>query len=578
MSAPLGLGAMTPCRGRLAPWRLLALGACFASLRCCAQPSSSSSDATALVHSAAAGAAYMTTCMGQYTANPLTPQCTGSYADLQQLVMLLLEDPLLATPADLGTLQSLCTATGYSSCVNQLNAELNAYLKRVEQPTSTACDVALGPNAGALVQLLTDFLCLQNARGESCAQVVSLAAKDLGLTSLLTGRTPFVAKDVFTPSTCAVLNASSCCGAAALEVLYAVAQMTCHQTAANAAQLLASECVGMPPPCGAFNVPPYVSVTDCRGVSFPKDCATPGGSCPDSPCQVLCAIATNEPPVESGPESQAAQVAQVANHTTGLNTIQAAAYLTTCLELGAGKPLSPSCASTYADMMALLPQALGSTPALPFGADNAAALTQLCTPPARGQESCLQQQLGLFITWTTGLPQPSSTVCDYVLGPNVPGVGIYATYFTCLSNAQGQLCLPTVASALAAAGLGGVLNGTQSLDMAALDPSTLCPALGSTGCCAGAAVQVLSTWFAMTCQSAAAAALTAVLAQCDGVPAACPDFQLPAITPPAQCPDSITGPPLDCSFAPGQCPATPCEVLCGYANARAALPQTTAAA
>ena len=567
---------MNPVRGRLAcAWRLLALAACAAPL-CSGQPSSSSSDATALVHSAAAGAAYMTTCLGQYTANPLTPQCTGSYADLQQLVLLLLQDPLLATPADLGVLQSLCTATGYSSCVNQLNAQLDAYLKRIAQPTTSACDVALGPNAGPLVQLLTDFLCLQNARGESCAQMVALAAKDLGLTSLLTGRTPFVAKDVFTPSTCAVLNASSCCGAASLEVFYAVAQMTCHQTAADAAQLLASQCSGMPPPCGAFNVPPYVSVSDCRGVSFPKECATPSGSCPDSPCQVLCAIATNEPPVESGPVSQAAQVAQVANQTTGLDTIQAAAYLTTCLELGAGRALSPNCASTYADMMALLPQALGSSPAVPFGADNAAALTQLCTPPGRGQLSCLQQQLGLFIAWTTGLPQPSSTVCDYVLGPNVPGVGIYATYFTCLANAQGQLCLPTVASALAAAGLGGVLNGTQSLNVASLDPSALCPALGSTGCCAGAAVEVLKAWFTMTCQTSAVAALTAVLAECDGVPAACPDFELPAITPPAQCPDSITGPPLDCSFSPGQCPATPCEVLCGYANARAALPAGTA--
>jgi len=456
--------------------------------------------------------------------------------------------------------------------VNQLNAQLNAYLKRIEQPTTSACDRALGPNAAALVQLLTDFLCLQNARGESCAQVVSLAAKDLGLTAMLTGRSPFDAKTVFTPTTCAVLNASSCCGAAALEVLYAVAQMTCHETGANAAQLLAKECAGMPPPCGAFNVPSYSAVSDCRGVSFPTSCDTPAGSCPDSPCEVLCAMATNEPPVESKPQSSAAQVAQVANATSGLNDVQAAAYLTTCLELGAGKALTPNCASTAADVFALLPQALGSTPSDPFSPEDAAALTQLCTPPARGQMSCMQQQLSLFIQWTTSLPQPSDTVCDYVLGPNVPAVGIYATYFMCLANTQGQLCLPTVAAALAGAGLGGMLNGSQSLDVTALDSSTLCPALGSTGCCAGAAVVVLNAWFAMTCQSGAITALASVLSQCDGVPAACSNFELPPITPPAECPDTITGPPLECSFSAGQCPATPCEVLCAYGNIKARLP------
>jgi hypothetical protein len=75
------------------------------------QSDSSSSGATGLVHSAAAGAAYVTTCLGQYTANPLTPQCVGSYADLQQLVVLLLQQPLLATPGDLAVLQNLCTAT-----------------------------------------------------------------------------------------------------------------------------------------------------------------------------------------------------------------------------------------------------------------------------------------------------------------------------------------------------------------------------------------------------------------------------------------------------------------------------------
>ena len=526
------------------------------------------------------GARYASTCVlgltpnptPQYTANPLTPQCIGSYADLQQIVLLMLEQPTLVTPNDLAVLRGLCSATGYSSCINQLNTQVDAFLKRISAPSASACDAALAPNAASLVQLLTDFLCLQNNRGEQCFQVVATAAKDLGLTAMLTGREAFNAKTISSPSTCAALNASTCCGAALLEMLYAVAQMTCHQEGANAAQMLSSSCSGMPAPCGSFTVPSYEAVSSCRGVSMPKTCDTPPDSCPDSPCQLLCAIATNEPPAEPKAASTAAQVAQVANESSALSSVSAAAYLTTCLELGAGKPLEPQCATVYEDLWSLIPQALVNPAADPSGPEDAAVLTQLCTPPKRGQMSCMQQQLSLFIAWISAMPQPSSTVCDYVLGPNVDTLGIYATYFACLSNEDGQMCLPAVGAALNTAGLGAVLAGKAPLDVAAIDASSFCPALGSTGCCAGAFVEVVQGIFAMTCQTEQAAALSTLLGQCDGLPATCSDFQLPEVTPAASCPDSITGPPVTCSIAPNQCPSTPCEALCAYTNLQRGAP------
>jgi hypothetical protein len=613
-------------RRAAAPLLLAALLALAAPWRAAADTSSDQSSDnnqaydSAPVHSAAAGAAYVTGCMAQvratcaaaasatparaacaapgfgaltatpaltplraprraqYTAQPLTPQCVGSYADLQQLVLMLLTQPQLLGAADLSVLQGFCQQTSYSTCLNQLNSQVVAFLQHAAAPTKTACDVALGPNVPALLQLLSNFLCLVSGRGESCPQVLAIALQDLGLLDMATGRAPFVAKDVFQPTTCAVLNASGCCGAAFLEVAYAASQMACHSEQASAAQMLASQCTGIVPPCPAFAVPAYESVADCRGAELPKTCSTPEGSCPDSPCELLCAIVTNEPPSEPAALSAAAQIAVVANSTRDVSPVAAATYLTTCLEIGAGQPLPPQCATTYADLETLIPLALNAPSTNIFGAGDAAILSGLCAEGSDGQMSCMQLQLEALLAWVGAMPQPASTVCDAVLGPNVPGLAIYATYFACLSNAEEQMCLPAIGGALAAAGLGPTLRSGAPLNIADVDPSTFCPALGATGCCAGAFIQVLQAYYSMTCQSSAAAQLTGLLAACDGVPDACANFQLPEITPPASCPAQITGPPQECAFTAGECPQTPCELLCAVATLQRPAPVPAALA
>jgi hypothetical protein len=516
----------------------------------------------------------------QYTQQPLTPQCAGSYPDLQQLVLMLLQQPQLVSASDVAVLQGFCKQTAFPTCLNQLNSQVVAFLQHAGSPSRTACDAALGPNVPALLQLLSNFICLESGRGESCPQVLAIALNDLGLLDMATGRAPFEAKDVFQASTCAILNATGCCGAAFLEVGYAVAQMTCHEAQASAAQMMATQCAGIPPPCGAFSVPAYESVADCRGVSMPKTCATPAGSCPDSPCELLCAIVTNEPPSEPAALSAAAQIDMVANSTTGLSSVAAATYLTTCLELGSGDPLPPQCATTYGDLQSLLPLALTPSSTGAFTAADNAVLNSMCAEPGGGELSCMQNLLERVLSWTSAMPQPASTVCDYILGANVPELAVYITYFACLNNAAGDMCLASVGGALAASGLAPALRGEEALDFSAVNASVFCPALGATGCCAGAAVQVAQAYFTMTCQTEAATALAALLGSCDGVPNACANFQLPPVTQPQSCPAQITGPPQECSFSAGECPQTPCELLCAVATLqhRVAAPPALAAA
>ena len=477
-------------------------------------------------------------------------------------MLLLLEQPALLSGADLGSLRGFCQQSSYSTCLNQLNSQVGAFLQHTASPGKTACDAALGPNVPALLQLLSNFLCLQDTRGDACAQVVALALNDMGLLKMATGRAAFDAKSIDGPTTCALLNASGCCGSAFLEVAFAAAQMTCHSAQADAVQSLATQCGGLPAPCGAFNVPAYEAVADCRGVSLPTDCATPPDSCPDSPCELLCAMATNEPPSEPAAISAAAQIAEVANVTHALSPLQAATYLTTCVEIGGGAPLPPRCATTIADLETLVPLSATLPSDNLWGTSDAAILSQLCTEPGGGEMSCMQLLLERTLAWLSAMPQPTTTTCDAVLGPAAPTVAIYATYFSCLSGENGEMCLPQIGGALATAGLGPTLRGNAPLDISAIDPSILCPALGTIGCCAGSFLQVFEGYLAMTCDTVNQLALHNLLQQCDGVPASCANFQLPPV-PASDCASGVAGKVPDaCAFAAGECPQTPCQLMC----------------
>jgi hypothetical protein len=169
------------------------------------------------------------------------------------------------------------------------------------------------------------------------------------------------------------------------------------------------------------------------------------------------------------------------------------------------------------------------------------------------------------LTWMSAMPQPTANTCDTVLGPNMQVVAIYATYFSCLPDSNGNMCLPAVAGALVSSGLGMALSGEIPLDWAAVDPSIFCPALGSTGCCAGAFVEVLEGYLSMSCQQSALTAFQQLMSQCNGMPNTCSGFELPSYTAPTEC-DAVSAAPAACGFTAGECPQSPCELLCAAAT------------
>ncbi len=174
----------------------------------------------------------------------------------------------------------------------------------------------------------------------------------------------------------------------------------------------------------------------------------------------------------------------------------------------------------------------------------------------------MQLLLQQTLSWLGAMPQPASTTCDAEVGPSVPDVAIYATYFACLPNPDGGMCLPAVGAALEASGLGAAARGDVPLDFASVDASVFCPAIGAAGCCAGSALQAYQGYLQMTCQTARATQLQGLLSACDGVPGQCPGFELPPAQAPPSCSDPVAGPPALCAFRAGECPQTPCELLC----------------
>jgi hypothetical protein len=101
-----------------------------------------------------------------------------------------------------------------------------------------------------------------------------------------------------------------------------------------------------------------------------------------------------------------------------------------------------------------------------------------------------------------------------------------------------------------------------------VDPSIFCPALGATGCCAGAFVEVLEGYLAMACQQSALTDFQELMSQCDGMPNTCGGFELPPYTAPTDC-DAVGAAPASCGFTAGECPQTPCELLCAAATVTA---------
>jgi protein-S-isoprenylcysteine O-methyltransferase Ste14 len=426
-----------------------------------------------------------------------------------------------------------------------------------------------------------------SANAGFCAPAVALALQPYGIMDALMGNTALNASVLDSGAACAALAATGCCGTTFLEVAFAGAQMTCRNDAADAITRLAESCdPPLPPPCAAFVIPPYAATSGgCAPVQWPAGCAIADGECPDSACELACAIAHNAPPPDAFATSDANYLSAPAQH----EPVMAAAYLSACLEDAAGAPFSPNCAATYGDFQAMLAVTLNAPNDWSQG-DNA-ALDALCEP-VDGAYSCVTQLTSMSASmFASVLQEPASNpnACDSHLGPNVQAITELALQFACLSSnepapaapgasSEVQLqpparCLPVIAQALTAADLGGLLRG-GALDWQAADikaqGAALCSAMATAGagCCAASFFDAMQAIYTMLCRSDLADALADVAATCAGAPSllgstACAGFAVPAyVAPPAGCALGVDLSPPQCDIPAASCPQTPCQFIC----------------
>jgi hypothetical protein len=360
---------------------------------------------------AEAGAEYVTQCAARATGQPLPAECSDTYAIMQQLAASLLFSPQLFTAADAAALASACSppasAPGNASCAAALQGSLFAYadLLQADAPADSSsggtCEASLGPNVAPLTSLLSSWVCLDPPAATGphrppgadpspdagfCAPAVALAMQPYGIMYALINNAPINASAIDSAAACAALAATGCCGTTFLEVAFTGAQMTCRNDAAAAITRLAESCdPPLPPPCSGFAIPAYAATSGgCEPVAWPEGCAIADGECPDSSCELACAIAHNSPPPDAFSSSEANYLSAPAQH----EPVEAAAYLSACLEIAAGAPFSPNCAATYGDFQAMLAVTLNAPNDWSQG-DNA-ALDSLCEP-VDGAYSCVTQ-------------------------------------------------------------------------------------------------------------------------------------------------------------------------------------------
>jgi len=292
-----------------------------------------------------AAATYITACLEGAAGAPFSPSCSATYPDVQALLAIALNTPSAFSPSDAAALTQLCAPRGGASpCISQLDALADAFLQHARGGHSdSVCDTQLGPNLGVLTDVLLGFACLTSDEkgaggGEStttaaeeaqdapfwaawgtwgdgreptwCLPAAAGALAAAGLADLLRAPWAVTAAAVTnsTPALCASLAAggAGCCGPSALLTLQLGFQALCLGDVAAALGEAVQTCAAPPfllegALCPSFHLPrlPHSLPASCAPLALdwtPPSCGLKPGACPATACQMLCAVATNDPP------------------------------------------------------------------------------------------------------------------------------------------------------------------------------------------------------------------------------------------------------------------------------------------
>jgi len=274
-----------------------------------------------------AAAIYLTGCLDSPATNKskhMSSSCASSYQELEEVVGRLLASPTDFPASDSGRLATLCAARPASlpgdtipSCVDQYRIAAEAYLGGMTPsaiaaaiasappapPSAAACDALVTPQvAQKLVGTAAALVCATDAAGALCLPLAASALSQAGLwsASALTDPGQYNASAV-----CSALASAGCCGAVALNAARSALGALCQPGAAQLAQIAAScplpaACASYTPPLGLRDSP-LSAPPGCAAASLPTDreCAmlqSAGAACPATPCALLCAAATLDPP------------------------------------------------------------------------------------------------------------------------------------------------------------------------------------------------------------------------------------------------------------------------------------------
>ena len=91
---------------------------------------------------------------------------------------------------------------------------------------------------------------------------------------------------------CPALGTIGCCAGSFLQVFEGYLAMTCDTANQLALHNLLQQCDGVPASCANFQLPPVPSSDCASGVAskVPDECAFSAGECPQTPCQLMCAV------------------------------------------------------------------------------------------------------------------------------------------------------------------------------------------------------------------------------------------------------------------------------------------------
>lgn len=306
----------------------------------------------------AVAAEYITTCLEAFSPEAISPGCEDGYNALEQIAIQLMTDPSAMPAAGISALKGLCAQPPGSagSCMAQYKASIGAYSGLVNQLNANGtfgaagtkavgggCDASIDPLTAKLVGATADFLCLKDGDGELCAPSIAAALQSAGLLDIIRSPATFNYTALDTSALCSVLSAAGCCGKSFELALADVLALTCHPGKAQQLMRAAATCSPkLPAVCTAYH---YLQLTPaqianmerCAPVTIPQTCHIPAGSCPTTSCQMLCAIATLDPPAGApGLPGGGPPAIKIRGAPVGPGALAAAAQAAAAVEGGGG--------------------------------------------------------------------------------------------------------------------------------------------------------------------------------------------------------------------------------------------------